>query len=160
MPVIILHTYIDAPIEVVFNLSRSIDLHKLSTAYTNEEAIAGKTSGLIGLDESVTWRAKHLGFVQKLTSKITAYNAPQYFADEMVKGAFKRFKHEHIFKLEDDVVVMTDRFDYESPFGILGKIADALFLEKYMTNLLVTRNAMVKEFAENETKYKQVPGLN
>jgi len=160
MPVIVLHTHIDAPIEVVFNLSRSIDLHKLSTAHTCEEAIAGITSGLISLDESVTWRAKHLGFVQELTSKITAYNAPHYFADEMVKGAFRRFKHEHTFKLEENVVVMTDSFDYESPFGILGKIADILFLEKYMTNLLVTRNAMVKEFAEDETKYKQVPGLN
>jgi ligand-binding SRPBCC domain-containing protein len=156
MPVIVLHTYIDAPIDVVFNLSRSIDLHKLSTAHTNEEAIAGKTSGLIGLGESVTWRAQHLGFVQELTSKITAYNAPLYFADEMVKGAFKRFKHEHIFKLEDDVVLMTDRFDYESPFGILGKIANILFLEKYMTNLLITRNAMVKEFAEDEARFRWV----
>lgn len=160
MPVIVLHTVINAPIQVVFDLSRSIDLHKLSTAHTNEEAVAGKTSGLIGLGESVTWRAKHLGITQKLTSAITAYNAPHYFADEMVKGAFKRFKHEHIFKVQNGIVTMTDVFDYESPLRVFGKIADALFLKDYMANLLIIRNAMVKEFAEDETKYRQVLGLN
>ena len=160
MPVIVLHTVINAPAQVVFDLSRSIDLHKLSTAHTNEEAIAGKTSGLIGLNESVTWRAKHLGITQKLTSKITAYNAPHYFADEMVKGTFKRFKHEHIFKVQNGIVTMTDIFDYESPLWVFGKIADALFLKKYMANLLTTRNAMVKEFAEDEAKYRQVLELS
>lgn len=156
MPVIVLHTIINAPVQVVFDLSRSIDLHKLSTAHTNEEAVAGKTSGLISLGESVTWRAKHLGITQKLTSTITAYNTPYYFADEMVKGAFKRFKHEHIFKVQNGIVTMTDIFDYESPFWIFGKIADTLFLKEYMANLLITRNAMVKEFAEDEAKYRQV----
>jgi hypothetical protein len=51
MPVINLHTQINAPIGIVFDLSRSIDLHKISTAHTNEEAIAGVTSGLIGMGE-------------------------------------------------------------------------------------------------------------
>ena len=60
---------LNADKEIVFDLSRSIDLHKLSTVHTNETAIAGRTSGLIGLNESVTWRAKHFGIYQKLTSK-------------------------------------------------------------------------------------------
>ena len=74
MPIIELRTEINANIEIVFDLSRSIDLHKISTEYTNETAIAGKTSGLIGLNESVTWRAKHFWIYQKLTSKITEFN--------------------------------------------------------------------------------------
>lgn len=69
MPRIYLETRISAPVEIVFDLSRSIDLHKISTEHTKEEAIAGKTSGLIALGETVTWRAKHLGFTQNLTSK-------------------------------------------------------------------------------------------
>lgn len=55
MPVITLDTYIQASREVVFDLSRDIDLHQISTRHTNEKAIAGKTSGLIGLGETVTW---------------------------------------------------------------------------------------------------------
>ena len=156
MPVIKINTLINAPINVVFNLSRSIDLHKISTAHTNEEAVAGKTTGLIELGESVTWRAKHLGITQMLTSTITDFNAPYYFVDEMVQGAFKSFKHEHIFKEENGWVIMTDIFDYKSPYGVLGKIIDELFLKNYMHNLLETRNHTVKEFAEDEAKYRLV----
>lgn len=155
MPLIILKTYIQAERSVVFDLSRSIDLHKISTQQTNEEAIAGVTSGLIGMNESVTWRAKHLGFYQKLTSKITAFNHPESFTDEMVSGAFKQFKHEHIFEVHDQGILMIDRFDYTSPYGVLGKIVDSLFLKKYMTNMLITRNESVKEFAESD-RWKEV----
>ena len=159
MPRIELLTPVNAPIAVVFNLSRSIDLHKLSTAHTNEQAIAGRTTGLIEMGESVTWQAKHLGITQTLTSKITACDYPNYFADEMVRGAFKSFIHEHIFTESNGVVTMVDVFTYQSPLGTFGKLADILFLKKYMENLLIKRNGIVKEFAEDEEKWKQVPGM-
>lgn len=150
-----LQTEIKANTETVFDLSRSIDLHKISTVQTNERAIAGKTSGLIGMNESVTWRAKHFGFNQNLTSKIMEFDRPNYFADEMLKGAFKEFKHEHHFRELNGGTIMTDIFTYKSPLGILGKLADKIFLEKYMTDLLIKRNRIVKEFAESE-KWKEL----
>lgn len=149
MPKIYLETQINADINIVFDLARSIDLHKISTAHTNEEAIAGKTSGLISLHETVTWRAKHFGVWQKLTSKITGFESPNYFADEMIEGAFKRFKHEHFFTVKDDSTVMKDIFDYDSPLGFLGKFADVLFLKRYMIELLEKRNETIKDFAES-----------
>ncbi|OIQ17643.1 MAG: cell division protein [Flavobacterium sp. MedPE-SWcel] len=159
MPIIRLVTEIKAPKNIVFDLSRSIDLHVVSTAQTNEEAIAGRTSGLIGDGESVTWRAKHFGVTQLLTSRITVFEKPDYFVDEMVSGTFKSFKHEHIFNEENDVTIMTDIFDYKSPYGVLGRIADSLFLKSYMSNLLVKRNRVVKEFAEDVDKYEKVLSL-
>lgn len=158
MPVIRLQTVINAPVEVVFDLSRSIDLHKISTAHTNEEAIAGKTSGLIGMGESVTWKAKHFGIAQLLTSRITAFEKPHFFTDEMVTGAFTRFKHEHIFAEADGVVIMTDVFDYTSPYGMLGRIANILFLKRYMAKLLTERNRIVKEYAEDKKRYSELLG--
>ena len=155
MPRIELQTEIKADKNIVFDLSRSIDLHKISTEHTNEEAIAGKTSGLIGINESVTWRAKHFGVYQKLTSKITEFDRPNYFTDEMVKGAFSEFKHEHHFEESDDGTLMTDFFDYKSPFGILGKLADKIYLKRYMTELLIERNRIVKQFAESD-KWKEI----
>ncbi|MDV3308737.1 MAG: hypothetical protein LOY03_07970 [Cyclobacteriaceae bacterium] len=59
MPRIELTTIIHAPIERCFNLARSIDLHRPSVVGTKEEAVAGVTSGLIGMGEQVTWRARH-----------------------------------------------------------------------------------------------------
>ncbi|MCZ4319018.1 SRPBCC family protein [Aequorivita viscosa] len=155
MPRIELRTKIKAKIEIVFDLSRSIDLHKISTIQTNEEAIAGKTSGLIKLNESVTWRAKHFGIYQKLTSKVTEFDRPNYFADEMASGAFSEFKHEHHFADLNGETLMTDLFYYKSPLGVLGRLADKLFLKNYMTELLAERNRIIKEFAETD-KWKSV----
>jgi ligand-binding SRPBCC domain-containing protein len=149
MPVISLETHISAPIEIVFDLSRSIDLHVESTAQTNERAVAGRTSGLIGLGEDVTWEATHFGVRQQLTTKITQYDRPHHFCDSMVSGAFSRFDHDHHFVSAGTQTLMKDAFDYNSPFALLGQIADALFLKRYMTRLLQIRNDVIKSIAES-----------
>ncbi|RKR83952.1 ligand-binding SRPBCC domain-containing protein [Mucilaginibacter gracilis] len=150
MPSIRLETPINAPIELCFNLSRNIDIHLASTKQTQETAIAGKTSGLIELGETVTWRARHFGVWQTLTSKVTEMEEPFFFADEMVHGAFKYFRHEHHFIEYNGCTLMTDVFIFESPLKILGKLANALFLTRYMTTLLATRNSIIKHLAEQQ----------
>lgn len=154
MPTIIIHTAINASIETVFDLARDIDLHKKSCEHTKEEAIRGKTSGLIELNETVTWRAKHFGIWQTLTSKITAFEKPKFFVDEMVKGAFKSFTHEHHFSQIQETTFMKDVFHYQAPWGILGKAATFIFLHKYMTNFLKHRNRTIKNYAEQLYKKK------
>ncbi len=143
-------THINAPIERCFNIARSIDVHVASTKQTGEQAIGGRTSGLIELGETVTWRAKHFGIWQNLTSKITEFEYPNYFTDEMVSGAFKSFRHEHLFYAVNDQTVMKDIFIFESPYGILGKVANFLFLGRYMQNLLIKRNKVIKEVVEKQ----------
>ena len=149
MPIIQLSTIIQAPIHICFDVARSIDVHKLSTEGTQEEAITGKTSGLIGKDEQVTWRARHFGITQTLTSKITGFEYPTYFHDEMLQGAFKMLRHDHIFKEQENVTVMTDRLEFESPGGVIGKIFNHLVLTGYLKRLLEKRNQMIKEVAES-----------
>ena len=155
MPTIGLITEINAPIEICFDLSRSIDLHKYSMEHTKEEAIAGRKTGLIEDGEFVTWQAKHFGITQYLTSKISNFNRPYIFRDEQTKGIFDYFRHDHIFESKEDKTIMTDVFEYLAPFGFLGRIADKWFLEKYMTNLLLQRNKVIKEFAESD-KWKEL----
>jgi ligand-binding SRPBCC domain-containing protein len=148
MPTIELITIINAPIEKCFGLARSIDLHMESTKQTGEQAIAGRTSGLIELGETVTWRARHFGIWQKLTSKITEFDHPNFFADEMVEGAFKSFRHEHYFLSRHGETLMKDIFVFESPGWILGKLFSWLVLTRYMTKLLIQRNKVIKAAAE------------
>jgi ligand-binding SRPBCC domain-containing protein len=143
-----LTTFIKAPIERVFDLSRSITLHKLSTAKTDEKAIAGVTSGLIGKDESVTWQAKHLFKTRQFTSKITEMQTPLLFIDEMIKGDFKNFRHQHHFKKVENGTIMIDLVDFESPYAVLGKIVNSVFLKKYIETFLLKRNNTIKEYAE------------
>ena len=150
MPKIHLTTPIAAPIARVFDLARSIDLHRITSTETDERAIGGRTSGLIKLHETVTWRAKHLGIYQNLTSIITEMERPYLFTDEMVKGAFKSIKHVHTFKERDGITEMVDEFNYESPLGILGYAADYIFLTNYMTAFLTQRNQKIKKYAEGD----------
>lgn len=141
-------TIIEAPVDICFDLARSIDLHLDSMAQTGETAIAGTSSGLIGLNESVTWRARHFGVWQSLTSKITEFNYPHSFTDEMVSGAFKSMRHEHHFVQLKNQTLMKDVFIFQAPFGILGGFAEVLFLKKYMQRLFNSRNMHIKQKAE------------
>lgn len=151
MPRIEIATLIFAPVELCFDLARDIDLHIESTAGTNERAVSGVTTGLIGLGEEVTWEATHFGVTQRLTSRITAFERPRHFRDSQVRGAFARFDHDHFFKAEDGTTNMLDIFDYESPLGILGKLADSLFLREYMSKFLRTRVLAIKAAAEQSS---------
>ncbi|WP_246834063.1 SRPBCC family protein [Pedobacter sp. G11] len=113
----------------------------------NEEAIAGCTSGLIGINETVTWKAKHLGFYFTMTSRISEMKIPVYFIDEMVKGPFKRLRHQHIFAPKGQKTEMTDIFEFSAPFGWLGVIVEKIFLKSYMKRLLLNRNKTIQEEA-------------
>ncbi|MEO6873732.1 MAG: SRPBCC family protein [Opitutaceae bacterium] len=149
MPRIKLTTVIAAPIERVFDLARNIDVHQASQSSHGEKAVAGRTSGLIEEGEEVTWEAVHFGVRQRLTSRIVTLRRPTYFRDSMVRGAFQRMDHDHFFEATSTGTVMKDVFDYVSPWGVLGRLADWLFLERYMRQLLEERNQMLKQLAES-----------
>jgi ligand-binding SRPBCC domain-containing protein len=148
MPTIHLETFIGAPPQLCFDLARSVDVHMASTNHTGERAVAGVTSGMMNLDDEVTWEARHFGVRQRLTSRITMMERPRLFVDEMQRGAFKRWHHTHTFEERRGGTLMIDDADYASPLGLLGRLADRLFLERYMTRLLLVRNAHIKKVAE------------
>ena len=150
MTTISLTTKINAPIQTVFDLSRNIDVHQLSAKKTAEKAIAGVTFGLIGFHETVTWKGRHFGIYLTHKSRINAFEMPNYFVDEMEKGQFKSFRHEHFFEFKNGVVIMKDKLQYETPFGLAGKLFDHLLLKKHLTQFLLKRNQHLKTLAENQ----------
>ncbi len=151
MPTIRLETLIAASPERCFDLSLSVDLHRHSVAHTHERPIAGVTSGVMRLGDTVTWEAVHFGVKQHLTTKITAYERPQYFIDEMIRGIFQEMKHHHAFIPQSSETLMIDTFTFRAPMGILGRVSEALFLTRYMEGLLLTRNRYLKQEAEADT---------
>ena len=150
MPEIIITTIINAPIKRCFNLARIIDLHQHTSARTNEEVIAGVRSGLINKGETVTWKAKHFGITQTLTSEISEMNSPFMFEDRMLEGAFKSIQHQHLFEEESGKTIMKDVFIFESPFGIYGRLFNFLVLTNYMKHFLQERNQTIKMIAETD----------
>lgn len=158
MPTIRLEMYIDAPPERCFDLSLSVDLHRHSVAHTHERPVAGVTSGMMKLGDTVTWEAVHFGIKQHLTSKITAYERPYRFTDEMIQGAFQEIIHVHEFVSQPPGTLMVDLFTFHAPLGILGRIAETLVLTRYMKGLLLTRNRYLKKVAEAGTDAELLKG--
>jgi ligand-binding SRPBCC domain-containing protein len=147
MPIIEIATLINAPIELCFDLARDIDLHIKSAEGTNERAVAGVTCGLIGPGEEVTWQATHFGFRHTLTSRIGVFNPPHHFRDSQISGPFHHFDHDHFFSSQSGATLMRDVFSYESPFGLLGRCADRLFLRSYLTAFLEKRAKVIEATA-------------
>jgi len=138
-----------APIERCFDLARDIDIHtKTVWKHTREKAVAGVTTGCISDGELVTFEATHFGIRQRLTSKITDFNAPYLFVDETQKGAFKSLRHVHYFEKHGEGTRMTDTLRFEAPLGWLGWAVERLVLKTYMTKFLEHRNEQLKQLAE------------
>lgn len=150
MPVIHLTTFIAAPVERVFDLSRNISLHKISMQQTGEVAVGGITSGLINLDETVTWKGKHLYKTRFFTSKIVEMKPYEKFTDKMIKGDFLSFSHEHFFKSANNGTIVIDIINYETPYGLLGRFLNRVFLHRYLEQLIIQRNKVVAQYAEGE----------
>lgn len=148
MPIIKHELFIRAPRERCFDLARNVDIHTKTTANTKEKAVAGITQGLLNKGDTVTWEATHFGIKQQLTVEVTHMDRPNKFIDIMLKGAFHSFTHTHHFISEKDGTIMIDTFDYKSPFGLIGLIADKLFLKRYMTKFITSRAKELKKIAE------------
>jgi len=145
VPVVELTTQIAASPQRCFELSLSVDAHTASMTGSRERAVAGVTSGVMRLGDTVTWRATHFGLPFTMTSTISEYDAPRRFVDHQVSGPFRRWWHEHRFVAVDGGTLMSDRVESESPLGPLGRLVDGLLLERYMAGLMRERNRWLVE---------------
>ena len=146
---IVISTEIMAPIEVVFNLARSMDFHVKSLEDTCETIIDGKFSGLLEMHETVTFRGVHFGITQELTAKISQLDFPNSFTDEMISGPFKSLRHIHEFKSDISKTIMIDRLSYICPMWFIGEIVDLLFLRSYMIKIISNRANKIKMASES-----------
>lgn len=150
MPTLALDTTIECPIEQVFDLARNVERHTETMGHS-ERAIAGTTSGQLEEGDEVTWQATHFGIPMELTVEITEMDAPAYFQDQQVNGPFADLVHDHHFEqVSSSQTRMTDEFCFSSPVGVLGTLVDTLVLERYMRNLLESRNQKLKSIAEHQ----------
>ena len=149
MAIITVEIDIAAPPDLCFDLARSVDAHVASAGSTRERAVAGVTSGLLNLNDQVTWRGRHFGLTQELTSRISAFDRPRYFRDEMVRGAFRRLVHDHYFDPIPHGTRMRDVFEFNAPYGLLGRVAEGVVLTRYLRRFLEERAAVLKQLAQS-----------
>jgi len=135
-------TPVAAPAQLVFDLSLDVGVHTASMAHSGERIIGGVTSGRMRLNDTVTWRARHFGVPWRMTSRISALDAPRYFVDEQVRGPFRRWRHEHHFEPDGrGGTVMRDVVEFVAPIG-------HFVLDRYMPRLIHERNEHIRRVAE------------
>jgi ligand-binding SRPBCC domain-containing protein len=146
---VVVTTNIRAPIERCFDLARDVDVHCRTSAFTSERAVSpGRTSGLLERGDTVIFEGRHVGLRLRLSARIVEMERPTRFVDEAVSGPFESLRHVHDFTASDGVTRMIDTIEWTAPLGVLGALADAVFLERYMRRFLERKQAALKALAE------------
>lgn len=150
------NTHIKAPIERCFDLSRSIDFHKISLSpVVKEESVAGCTTGLIGHNQHALMQSKLWGYHFSTELKIAKFNPPYFLSYEIADSHFESAIHDYYFYDISGETVMVNHFYYKFKLGLLGEMANLLFLEKYIIGIITQRNDLLREYAETN-KWKDV----
>jgi ligand-binding SRPBCC domain-containing protein len=153
---IIIETRIRAPIELCFDLARDVTAHAESAAFSSERVVEpGRTQGLLELGDTVAFEGRHFGFTQRFVARITALDRPNRFVDEMVDGAFKWFRHVHEFESNDGLTIMRDTLEWKAPFGLIGDLADLLFLRRHKRWFVATKQNALKQIAEKRANFQR-----
>ncbi|MDX2047209.1 MAG: SRPBCC family protein [Chitinophagaceae bacterium] len=145
-----LTTFIQAPVDRVFDLSRNITVYKVTLQHTRHNFSSGSASSLIGLGDTLTFRAKHLGKTRIMTAKVINLKKPDSFVEEQVNGDLRRFRHEHHFMQAENGTIMIDMLDFEGPTDWFGKLLGKFYLKKYLQKFIQKRNEVIKQYAESE----------
>lgn len=149
MPRIVVETWIDAPPERVFDLSRDVSAHAESASFTHERIVPpGRTEGLLEAGDLITFEGRHFGLRQRITAKILSMDPPRIYVDELVRSAFRQLRHVHEFEPSNGGTLMRDTLDWTSPFGILGRLADRVAVIRHMTWFVTTKQSALKRIAE------------
>ncbi len=92
--------------------------------------------------------APPLPFRRRWIARITEFEWNHHFADEQVQGPFARWHHRHELTAEArngiNGTVVRDRVEYEIGFGILGRVAQSLFVDSQMKRTFAHRQRVVE----------------
>jgi ligand-binding SRPBCC domain-containing protein len=147
---------VNAPMERCFQLARSIDLQSLATQDTPVE---GVTSGLIGPGETVTWQRRGFGWGGTTHRSVVERSRPPIFLRQVLtSGWFTAFEHDRHFAPMNDGTRIRDEIRFTAPLGLLGRIAEWLFLRRMVLHHLQLHNATIKRVAESEEWQKYLAG--
>jgi ligand-binding SRPBCC domain-containing protein len=148
---------IAAPIEAVFDFHLDTDnLGLISPAWVKTKLIREQGDGLGKIIELHT--TQYNVFPSHWVVRIEEYDRPVRLTDLMLQGPMKYFRHERTFSQPcASLTELKDHLEYETPFGIIGKIADKLSIEKMMNEMFEYRHQKTKEILEARFYIREIP---
>ena len=80
-------------------------------------------------------------------TEITHVLEKKFFVDEQRVGPYSMWHHQHFFEQKENGVLMNDIVTYKVPFGIIGVLANNLFIRKQLQSIFDYRyNTLNKIF--------------
>lgn len=70
-----------------------------------------------------------LGINMNWMTEITHVDDKKYFVDEQRFGPYALWHHQHHFKIIEGGVLMTDLLHYAIPYGVIGRLANSVFVK-------------------------------
>ncbi|MDQ3020824.1 MAG: SRPBCC family protein [Bacteroidota bacterium] len=86
--------------------------------------------------------------------QLTDFKPYTIITDTQIKGPFKVWVHSHCFKDQHDKTLMTDKVNYELPFGILGKTVNQILIKRLINKQFEFRHKTTKEILEEKDREK------
>ena len=145
-----LTTFIAAPTERVFDLTRNLAVYKYVFNSRKEKFSSAAGTKLLSKEESVSIVAKHLGKERVTTLKITTLDRPLLLVEEQSKGDLQMYRHEHHFKPIDNGTIVIDLIDFGEPRDFVGRYLGKIYLKNYIEELVRKRNELIRSYAETE----------
>lgn len=145
--------FLRANIDTVWKfMSSPKNLAKITPSYmgfhilTDEEDIKTAYSGQI-IEYTVS---PVLGIKMYWLTEITHLVEKKYFVDEQRFGPYSFWHHQHFIKEVEGGVEMIDIIHYKLPLGILGRIANALFVKKQLAEIFNYRYEKLEVLYNNK----------
>ena len=86
-----------------------------------------------------------LNIPTKWVTEITQVVDKRYFIDEQRIGPYTMWHHQHFIEPIENGVLMKDIVTYQPPFGIIGAIANSLFIKKQLKEIFAFRFKAVED---------------
>ncbi len=129
-------------------ISSPINLKEITPSYMGFVVTSSNGNEKMYPGMIISYKVKPLlGLSLNWLTEITQVKEHAYFIDEQRAGPYAMWHHQHKIEAIEGGVLMTDIVTYKPPMGILGVIANKLFIKKQLQEIFDYRTtAMEKKF--------------
>jgi ligand-binding SRPBCC domain-containing protein len=93
----------------------------------------------------IDYRLSLHGAPLRWRTRIEAWVPGERFVDLQLSGPYRLWRHTHTFEDVPEGTRMSDRVEYELPFGPLGSLAHALFVRRQVEAIFDHRRKVIAE---------------
>lgn len=136
---------IPLPLDVVFRFFASAANLEAITPPFLRFSMQGPVPGQMQRGTIIRYRLRLFGIPVYWRTLISEWEPPLRFVDIQQKGPYRLWRHEHTFRPVEGGTLMRDVVEYHIPLGILGHVAQRLFVRRQLMAIWRYRERKIDE---------------